>query len=191
MPVLLWLRPYAATALATLWASFIWSFLTIQPSGMLLLALVVGAISIAAWLSNPRALLIELRQGLSWPARFGLIGVITACGPIASAYMPASFSVLSGPDSLEFGAPTPGSVAASVIAGYLIFILYPCRKPHFASTWTSLVGVAFGFAYFVLFEVWWAAMIVAPVVRGITLFAIFFWGGHARASMPAAPSHLT
>ncbi len=187
--------PWIATILATLWACFVWRFLTIQPSGMLVLALVVGSLTIAAWLTTPRALMIELRKPLPWPARFCLIGTIIGSALIANTYQSARFSVLSGPSTMRFDLlPDASVLAVGVIAGYLIFNLYPCRKPHFVSAWLSVIGVAIGFMCFVHFDVWWGALLAAVIGRFVARWIIgtvtFLAGGNARASLPAARRHI-
>ena len=185
------LWPYAAAMLATLWACFVWMFLTILPSGMLLLALVVGTFAIATWVTAPITLthgLFQTRERSFWP---WAPLVLVAAAAVACVYANARLSGLNTGPSLHFDLlPSqlfPGFVFGFIAAG----TAYPYLKLEMVPEKATLVGVVVGFATYTLWENLWITLPVTVAVRWGYLAWIFYASKQlARASCPATTARL-
>jgi hypothetical protein len=177
--------------LATLYACFVWKFLTIVPSGMLLLALIVGTFAIATWATTPISLVSELNQTPRGSLMPGAPLVIVATVLIACVHIDTSFSMLSArlKPRFEFAPP---ELSAGFLAGFLAIVAtYPYLKLEMEPEKATLIGAVIGFATYTLWANLWIALPVTVVVRYAYLAWIFYASKQlARASCPAIPNRL-
>lgn len=185
------LWPYAAAMLAMLYACSAWTLLKIIPSGMLLLALVVGTFAIATWLTTPITLAVELSQTPRESFWLWAPIVIIVAMAISIVHMGGSFSMLSTGFAPSF-VREPPELASGFLMGFLAAVTaYPYLKLEMEPEKATLVGVVVGFATYATWGIIWIALAMTVLARWLCVVWLFYgWRRLARASCPRIAGRL-